>query len=49
MYIYTHTHTHTHTHIPGGASGKESAFNAGDLGSIPKIGISSGEGNDYPF
>ena len=38
---------HTHTPPPGGASGKESACNAGDLGSIPKLGRSSGERNDY--
>ena len=49
----THTHTHTHTHtqgFPGGASGKESAYNAGvtgDLGSIPGSGRSPGEGNGY--
>ena len=28
---------------------KESASNAGDLGSIPGSGISSGVGNGYPF
>ena len=27
----------------------ESACNAGDTGSIPGLGRSSGEGNDYPF
>ena len=31
--------------IPGGADGKESAWDAGDLGSIPRLGISAGEGN----
>ena len=25
------------------------AYNAGDLGSIPGLGISPGEGNDYPL
>ena len=29
--------------------GKESACNVGDLGSIPELGRSSGEGNSYPF
>ena len=29
------------------AAGKESACNAGDLGSIPELGRSSGEGNGY--
>ena len=28
---------------------KEAACNAGDLGSIPGLGISPGEGNDYPL
>ena len=35
--------------LPGGSDGKESACNAGDLGSIPGSGISPGEGNNYPF
>ena len=30
--------------IPGGSDGKESACNAGDLGSIPGLGRSPGEG-----
>ena len=30
---------------PGSSNGKESACNAGDLGSIPGLGRSSGEGN----
>ena len=29
--------------------GKESTCNVGDLGSIPGLGRSPGEGNDYPF
>ena len=32
-----------------GSHGKESASNAGDLGSIPGVGRSSKEGNGYPF
>ena len=32
--------------FPGGSEGKESACNAGDLGSIPRSGRSPGEGND---
>ena len=28
---------------------KEAACSAGDLGSIPRLRISPGEGNDYPF
>ena len=31
--------------IPGGSDGKESACNAGDLGSVPGLGRSPGEGN----
>ena len=33
--------------LPGGSDGKESACNAGDLGSIPGWGKSPGEGNSY--
>ena len=33
--------------FPGGSAGKESACNAGDLGSIPGMGGSPGEGNGY--
>ena len=32
---------------PGGSAGKESSRNAGDLGSIPGLGRSRGEGNNY--
>ena len=35
--------------IPGGSDGKESACNAGDLGSIPGLGRSPWEGNGNPF
>ena len=34
--------------FPGDSDGKESAFNAGDLGLIPKLGRFPGERNDYP-
>ena len=33
----------------GGSNGKESACNAGDLGSIPGSGISPGEGSGNPL
>ena len=33
----------------GGSEGKASAFNAGDLGSIPGWGRSPGEGNGNPL
>ena len=35
--------------FPGNSAGKESACNAGDPGSIPGSGRSSGEGIGYPF
>ena len=35
--------------FPGGSDGKDSACNAGDLGSIPESGKSPGEGNGYPL
>ena len=35
--------------FPGGSAGKESACNAGDLGSIPGLGRSPGEGKGYPL
>ena len=34
--------------FPGGSDGKASAYNAGDPGSIPGSGRSSGEGNSSP-
>ena len=34
---------------PGGLNSKESASNAGDLGLIPELGRSPGEGNGYPL
>ena len=33
----------------GGSAGKESACNVGDLGLIPRLGRSPGEGKGYPF
>ena len=35
--------------FPGDSAGKESACNAGDLGSIPELGRSPGEGKGYPL
>ena len=35
--------------FPSDSDRKESACNVGDLGSIPGLGRSPGEGNDYPF
>ena len=35
--------------FPGGSAVKASAWNAGDLGSIPGLGRSPGEGNGNPL
>jgi len=35
--------------FPGDTDGKESACNAGDLGSIPQLGISPGKENGNPL
>ena len=54
VYVYIHTHTHMHVYyglvnICFGSESKASACNAGDLGSIPGSGRSSGEGNGNPL
>ena len=35
--------------FPGGSESRESACNVGDPGSIPGLGRSPGEGNNYPL
>ena len=35
--------------FPGGSDGKEPACNAGNLGLIPGLGRSPGEGHGYPL
>ena len=35
--------------FPCGSAGEESAYNVGDLGSIPGLGRSPGEGKCYPL
>ena len=35
--------------FPGGSDGKASVYNAGDLGLIPGLGRSPGEGIGYPL
>ena len=35
--------------FPGGSAGKEPTCNAGDLGSVPELGRSPGEGKGYPL
>ena len=39
----------SYSFIPGGSEGKASAYNEGDLGSIPESGRSSGKGNGNPL
>ena len=35
--------------FPGGSNGKEFAYSAEDLGSVPGLGRSPGEGKGYPL
>ena len=49
---HTHTHTHTHTHILASLVAqmvKNLPANAVDMGLIPGLGRSPGEGNGYPL
>ena len=39
---------HTYLDFPGGSDGKASVYSAGDLGLIPGLGRSPGEGNGNP-
>ena len=52
--IYIHTHIYiflleAEGSFPRGSESKESACNAGDLGLIPGLGRSPGEGNGNPL
>jgi len=47
-YIFLYHYTQ-HLGFPCGSAGKESACNVGDLGSIPGLGRSPGEGKGYPL
>ena len=49
MYFFNFMEEILRLGFPGDSDGKESACNAGDLGSIPGSGRSPGEGNGYPF
>ena len=42
------TNSHSNSGFPSGSDSKESACNARDLGSIPELGRSLGEGKGYP-
>ena len=43
------TEVYHNTFFPGGSDGRESAHSVGDLGLIPGLGRSPGEGNGYPL
>ena len=43
------SHVDSDRGFPGGSAGRESACNAGDLGLIPGLGRSPGEGKGYPL
>ena len=45
----TELHSWSQWGFPGGSDGKESACHAGNMGSIPGLGRSPGEGNGYPL
>ena len=45
----SHTGRWILNHFPGGLDGKASAYDAGDLGSVPGLGRSPGEGNGNPL
>ena len=47
--VYIYIYTHTYRNGLCGSASKESACNAGDLGSIPGLGRSPGEGKGYPL
>ena len=49
MYMVYYINLHIYYDFPGGSDGKMSVYNAGDLGSIPGLGRSTGEGNGNPL
>ena len=52
LFIYSERNYHTlavFQGFPDSSIGKESAYNAGDPGSIPGLGRSAGEGKGYPL
>ena len=48
IHVCKYTDVFTYMNFPGGSDGKESAYNAGDPGSIPGSGRSPGEENGNP-
>ena len=50
MYVYVCVCVYIYIYnFPGGSDSQESAYIAGDLGLIPELGRSPGEGNGNPF
>ena len=49
LYIYVCMYVSIYIGFPGGSAGKESACNAGDLGSVPGLGRSPGGGHGNPL
>ena len=49
VYKLFYFRTHSSVGFPGGSASKESACHAGNLGSVPGLGRSPGEGNGYPL
>ena len=49
LLLTSQTSINTNKGFPGSSAGKESTCNAGDLGLIPGLGRSLGEGNGYPL
>ena len=45
--LWSNSHIHPYWGFPYSSVGKEFTCNAGDLGSIPRLGRSPGEGNGY--
>ena len=48
-YICKYITAHTHQDFPGGSVSKETGCNAGDLGSIPRLGRSPGGWHGNPL
>ena len=49
IHYYWKNHSFDYTSFTYGSAGKESTCNVGDLGSIPGLGRSPGEGKGYPL
>ena len=49
MKLYREAYTLFEAGFHAGSAGKESTRNAGDLGSVPGLGRSPGEGKGYPL